>query len=38
MLYEGIPIGTVKKMKRLLDAGVLSEEEFAAKKREIMGL
>lgn len=31
-------IETVKKMKELLDAGVLSEEEFAAKKREIMGL
>ncbi len=31
-------IETVKKMKELLDTGLLSEEEFAAKKREIMGL
>ncbi len=31
-------IETVKKMKELLDAGLLTEEEFAAKKREIMGL
>jgi len=30
-------IETVKKMKELLDSGLLSEEEFAAKKREIMG-
>lgn len=31
-------IETVKKLKELLDAGILSEDEFAAKKREIMGL
>lgn len=31
-------IETVKKMKELVDAGILSEEEFAAKKREVMGL
>ena len=31
-------IATVKKMKELVDAGILSEEEFAAKKREVMGL
>jgi membrane protease subunit (stomatin/prohibitin family) len=30
-------IETVKKMKELVDAGILSEEEFAAKKREVMG-
>lgn len=31
-------IETVKKMKELMDEGLLSEEEFTAKKREIMGL
>ncbi|KAA0978636.1 SPFH domain-containing protein [Paeniglutamicibacter gangotriensis] len=31
-------IETVKKMKELMDAGLLTEDEFAAKKREIMGL
>lgn len=29
---------SVKKMKELLDAGVLSQEEFDIKKKEIMGL
>ena len=31
-------IETLKKMKDLLDAGILSEEEFNMKKKEIMGL
>lgn len=31
-------IEALKKMKELLDAGVLTDEEFAAKKREVMGL
>lgn len=31
-------IGTVKKLKALLDAGILSQEEFDAKKREVLGL
>ncbi|MGB4440879.1 MAG: SPFH domain-containing protein [Coriobacteriia bacterium] len=31
-------VEAVKKIKELLDAGILSDEEFAAKKREIMGL
>jgi len=31
-------IEAVKKMKELLDGGLLTEEEFASKKREIMGL
>ena len=31
-------IETVKKLKDLLDSGILSQEEFDAKKREIMGL
>ena len=31
-------IETLKKLKDLLDAGILSQEEFDAKKREIMGL
>lgn len=35
-LEEQIEI--VKKLKGLLDAGILSQEEFDTKKREIMGL
>ena len=31
-------IETVKKLKDLLDAGVLSEKEFELKKGEVMGL
>ncbi len=31
-------VEAVKKMKELLDAGLLSEAEFATKKKEIMGL
>ena len=31
-------IETLKKLKELVDAGVLSQEEFDKKKREIMGL
>ena len=31
-------IETVKKLKELLDAGILSQEEFDAKKSEVMGL
>lgn len=31
-------IEAVKKLKELLDAGILSQEEFDTKKREIMGL
>ena len=31
-------IETLKKLKELLDAGILSKEEFDAKKKEIMGL
>jgi membrane protease subunit (stomatin/prohibitin family) len=31
-------IETLKKLKDLLDAGILSQEEFDAKKKEIMGL
>jgi len=31
-------IATVKKLKDLLDAGILSQEEFDAKKRDVMGL
>lgn len=38
MLSFDKQIETVKKMKELMDAGLLSEEEFAAKKREIMRL
>lgn len=31
-------IETLKKLKELLDDGVLSQEEFAAKKRQVLGL
>ena len=31
-------IETLKKLKELLDAGILSQDEFDAKKREILGL
>lgn len=31
-------IETLKKMQELVSAGILTEEEFAAKKRQIMGL
>lgn len=31
-------IETVKKLKELVDSGILSEEEFEIKKKEIMGL
>ena len=31
-------IEIVKKLKDLLDAGILSQDEFDAKKREILGL
>ena len=31
-------VETLKKLKELLDAGILSDDEFDAKKKEIMGL
>jgi len=31
-------IETVKKLKELVDSGILSEDEFEKKKKEIMGL
>lgn len=31
-------IETLKKLKELVDMGVLTQEEFDAKKKEIMGL
>ena len=31
-------VETLKKLKELLDAGILSQDEFDAKKREILGL
>ena len=31
-------IDAVKKMKELLDAGILTQEEFDQKKREFLGL
>jgi membrane protease subunit (stomatin/prohibitin family) len=34
----GEQIEAVKKLKELMDAGILSQEEFNAKKKEIMGL
>ena len=32
------PIAEIKKFKELLDMGILTEEEFAAKKKELLGL
>lgn len=34
----GEQIETVKKLKELLDAGILTQEEFDAKKHQVMGL
>lgn len=31
-------VGELKKLKELVDCGILTEEEFSAKKREILGL
>jgi hypothetical protein len=31
-------IAAVKKLKELLDAGIMTEEEFNIKKKEVMGL
>lgn len=31
-------IETLKKLKELLDAGILSQEEFDAKKKQVLGL
>ena len=31
-------ISTLKKFKELLDSGILTQEEFDAKKKEILGL
>ena len=31
-------IETVRKLKDLVDAGVLSQDEFDAKKKQVMGL
>ena len=35
---ESNTIEEIKKYKELLDAGILTEEEFAAKKRQLLGL
>ncbi|MBR4764496.1 MAG: SHOCT domain-containing protein [Lachnospiraceae bacterium] len=32
------PYEEVKKLKELLDMGILTEEEFQAKKKELLGL
>ena len=31
-------VAEIKKYKELLDAGVITEEEFAAKKKQLMGI
>ena len=31
-------IETIKKLKELMDAGILSSDEFEAKKKQVMGL
>ena len=35
---EADNIDAIKKYKELLDSGVITEEEFAAKKKQILGL
>lgn len=35
---SNIPVEELKKLKDLLDAGILSQEEFDAKKRQLLGL
>ena len=37
MSYEE-QIATLKKLKELVDIGILSEEEFQIKKKEILGI
>ncbi len=32
------PVGEIQKYKALLDSGVITEEEFAAKKRQLLGI
>ena len=32
------PIAEIKKFKELLDMGIISQEEFAAKKKQLLGL
>ena len=34
----GDAIEEIKKFKELLDAGIITEDEFAAKKRQLLGL
>ena len=34
----GDTIEEIKKFKELLDAGIITEDEFAAKKRQLLGL
>ena len=36
--YEGNQVERLAKLKELLDKGVISQEEFDAKKKQIMGL
>ena len=31
-------VSEIKKYKELLDAGIITEEEFAAKKKQLMGI
>ena len=35
---ETDPVGEIKRYKDLMDAGVITTEEFAAKKRQILGI
>ena len=35
---SGNVIGELKQYKELLDSGVITEEEFAAKKKQLMGI
>jgi len=34
----GDAVAEIKKYKELLDAGIITEEEFSAKKRQLLGI
>ena len=38
MRYRYFTVTELKRYKELLDAGILSEEEFTAKKKQLLGI
>jgi hypothetical protein len=34
----GDPVAEIQKYKTLLDQGIITEEEFTAKKRQLLGI